>query len=44
MADPLTWHIVPLRALTSIEGLDEYKSQDVRVTLNIAPRSKLGLG
>lgn len=41
-SDPLSWHIVPLKILTT---LGEYAvSRDVRINLNVAPRTKLGLG
>uniref|UniRef100_A0A1B0CAE9 PDZ domain-containing protein n=2 Tax=Lutzomyia longipalpis TaxID=7200 RepID=A0A1B0CAE9_LUTLO len=43
--DPLSWHIVPLKgAQVSPTELDDAGSRDIRVTLNVAPRSKLGLG
>ncbi|XP_055710946.1 uncharacterized protein LOC129806406 isoform X2 [Phlebotomus papatasi] len=43
--DPLSWHIVPLKGTqVSPTELDDTGSRDIRVTLNVAPRSKLGLG
>ncbi|XP_055840995.1 putative uncharacterized protein DDB_G0277255 [Episyrphus balteatus] len=45
--DPLSWHIVPRSALSSLNPLmDDYSvgQKDARIILKVAPRTKLGLG
>ena len=43
--DQLTWHIVPMKKHLAIHKVNEYKLfEDVQITLNVMPGTKLGLG
>lgn len=43
-SDPLTWHVVPLNSSSMVFGHDDVTPKDVRIVLNVAPRTKLGCG
>lgn len=40
----LTWHVVPLNSSSMVFGHDDATPKDVRILLNVAPRTKLGCG
>lgn len=42
-SDPLTWHVVPLNSSMAFSH-DDATPKDVRIVLNVAPRTKLGCG
>lgn len=43
-SDPLTWHVVPFESSLAFTQDDSQASRDVRILLNVAPRTKLGCG
>ncbi|CRL07771.1 CLUMA_CG020725, isoform A [Clunio marinus] len=42
-SDPLTWHVVPLNS-SMVFAHDDVTPKDIRIVLNVAPRTKLGCG
>lgn len=44
-SDPLTWHVVPSQSSLPFTQVDSQPAaRDLRILLNVAPRTKLGCG